>query len=108
MELKQSALYLLAAGMIATGGTAVATEQDQGFTALAHVETQALSSHEMQAISGQLNAGQIAAALSEEAAEARAAGLPRLAAALDAAAAKTLLNADQINARLQRLHLYTP
>lgn len=54
MKLKQCALYLLAAGMIATGAnTAAAAEQNEAtFAALSNVEAQSLSIEEMQSITG--------------------------------------------------------
>ena len=64
MELRKRALHLLAAGMIATGGIASAAEQNEGsFTALSGIETQSLSTQEMEAITGQWDLSALRAAL---------------------------------------------
>ena len=105
MELKKHALYLLAAGMIATGGSASAADSDKtGFTALGNVEAQSLSQQEMQAIAGELNAGQISATLSLWAAKTTNACLST---ALTNLASAVTANAPQINAALMKVGLYT-
>jgi len=84
-----------------------AVAQNQGgFSALQGVEAQALSVEEMQAISGQLNALDIAAALTTLAAKLDA--FPRLQAATLKLAAFYTTNADQINALYMKLGVFTP
>jgi hypothetical protein len=104
MKLKQCALYLLSAGLITAGGSVVAAEQSS-FAALANVETQGLSTQEMQAVTGELNAGQIAFALSAAAAKVCS---PALATALTNASAAVTLNAGAINTFLTKVGVYTP
>jgi hypothetical protein len=55
MKLKQCALSLLAAGLVAVGGNvAAANEQtENSFAALSNVEVQTLSAQEMQSVTGQ-------------------------------------------------------
>ena len=104
MKVKQCALYLLAAGMISAGGSAIAGEQSS-FAALANVEAQSLSTQEMQATTGELNAGQIASWLTAAASKARS---PAVATALTNAAKTVTLQTSVINNWLKLLHLYTP
>jgi hypothetical protein len=99
------AAALLAATLVSSPATAN-TGPEPAFAALQNVETQSLSAAEMQAIAGELNAAEIAAALSAVAA--KLAAFPKIAAFYNALAAATLANADAINAKLMRLHLYTP
>ena len=83
-----------------------AVAQNQGaFSALRGVEAQALSVEEMQAISGQLNALDIAAALTTLAAKLDA--FPRLQAATLKLAAFYTTNAEQINALYMKLGVFT-
>ena len=101
MQLKKCALYVLAAGLMTTGGSVVAGTQEQSsFAALQNVEAQTLSAQEMAAITGELSAADIAAALT-----AAALKYPSLATSLNKAAAAVLANAVKIDALLTRLHL---
>jgi hypothetical protein len=86
---------------------AVAQNPNAGFSALQGVEAQALSVEEMQAITGQVNALEIAAALEAKAA-AIADKFPRVSEALLKLAAGYRANADQINALFMKLGVYTP
>jgi hypothetical protein len=106
MELKKHALYLLAAGMIATGGSASAADLDKtGFTALGNAAAQSLSQQEMQAVAGELNAGQISAALTSWASQTTNACLSTT---LTRLAGAVTTYSSQINATLQKVGLYTP
>ena len=98
------AAALLAAALFSAPATAN-TGPDPAFSALQNVEAQSLTAAEMQAIAGELNAGEIAAALSAVAA--KLANFPKLAAFYTALAAATLANADAINAKLTRFGLFT-
>ena len=80
-------------------------QNPQGFSALQGVEAQALSADEMQAISGQLNAYDIAAALTAAAAKLDA--YPRLQAATLKLAGYYTTNAVQINAAFEKLGVLT-
>jgi hypothetical protein len=106
MELKKHALYLLAAGMIATGGVASAAGSDQtGFTALGNAEAQSLTQQEMQAVTGELNAAQISGALTSWASQTTNTSLSSTLTKL-AGAVNTY--SSQINTLLQKVGLYTP
>jgi hypothetical protein len=98
MKWKKCALYLLAAGMISAGGSVIAGEQS-GFAALSGIETQRLSTEEMQATTGQLTAAEIASALGVAATRVCS---PALSAALTRAAGIVTTNATAINAWLGR------
>jgi anthranilate phosphoribosyltransferase len=99
------AAALLAAALVSAPATAN-TGPDPAFSALQNVEAQSLTPAEMQAIAGELNAAEIAAALSALAV--KYAAFPKLSAFYSALAAYTLANASTINAKLMRLGLYTP
>ena len=71
------AAALLAAALVSAPATAN-TAQEPAFAALQNVETQSLTAAEMQAIAGELNAAEIAAALSAVAA--KLAAFPKIAA----------------------------
>lgn len=76
-----------------------------GFSALQGVDAQALSVEQMQAVSGRLNAYDIAAALF---AKAESLGsYPRLQAATLSLANYYLTNAEQINEAFKKLGVYT-
>jgi len=81
-----------------------APQNDSSFSALQGVEAQALSAEEMQAISGELNAFDIAAAIG---AQALAATDPKVAKALADLSLYFFRNAEKINAYFQRLHILT-
>ncbi len=97
------AVAMLSVSMLA--GPSFATPNDSGFSALQDVTAQPLSVEEMQAISGELNAFDIAAALG---AQALAATNPRVAADLAALSNYFFGNATKINAVFERLHILTP
>lgn len=80
-------------------------QTDNGFSALQGVEAQALSSREMDAISGELNAYDIAAALNATAAKLGA--YPRLQAAAVKLAGYYFNNATKINAAFAKLGILT-
>ena len=82
-----------------------APQNDSSFAALQGMQAQALTVEEMQAISGELNAFDIAAALG---AQALAATDPKVAAALAALSNYFFGNADKINALFLRLNILTP
>jgi hypothetical protein len=87
--------------------TAVAASPEQSaFTGLQGVNAQTLSVNEMQKISGELNAYDIAADLVAQAA--KLAKFPKLQADTLKLAAWTLTNADAINAGFAKLHILTP
>jgi crotonobetainyl-CoA:carnitine CoA-transferase CaiB-like acyl-CoA transferase len=84
-----------------------AMAQDRGaFSALQGVEAQALSSQEMDAVTGKLNAYDIAAALTAEAAQ--LANQPKLQAADLALASYVTANAVAINAFFAKEGILTP
>lgn len=85
--------------------TPAVAQGNSGFSALQGVDAQALSVDEMQAITGELNAAQIAGALLARASSTTNLGLK---AYLTKLANYTLANADSINAALKKLGLYTP
>jgi hypothetical protein len=83
------------------------SQDDSGFSALQGVEAQALSSQDMDAISGELNAYNIAAALFDTAAALTEAGRTRLATAVTRLAVYYQTNAESINAAFVKLGVYT-
>jgi hypothetical protein len=96
MQQKNKAVAILAAAALSAAmfaGSAIAAENDNGFTALQGVTAQALSTEEQQSISGELNAAGIASWLAAQ-------GAAKLAAAVTQ-------NSTQINSLLTKLHLYT-
>jgi hypothetical protein len=87
--------------------TAIAATPDQsGFSAIQGVQAQALSAKEMDTISGELNAFDIAAALTAEAT--KLAKYPKLQAIDLKVAAWYQTNAVAINAFFQKLGILTP
>ena len=86
---------------------AVAQNPQGEFSALQGVEAQALSAEEMQAITGELNAYNIAAALFDAADRLAAAGFPRLSAAADRLGNYYLTNAEAINTVYGKLGVLT-
>lgn len=82
-----------------------AAAQNNTFSSLKGIEAQEMTAQELQEITGELNAYDIAAALYAAAANAKA---PRLAAALTSLADRTLANATTINAAFARLGVLTP
>jgi hypothetical protein len=83
-----------------------AAQDDKGFTAMQGIEAEALSAGEMQAIAGELNAYDIAAALFAKAATLGA--YPRLQAAVLKLANYYTTNATAINALFAKLNILTP
>jgi len=87
-------------------GPALAQSAQSEFSALQGLEAQALSVEEMQSISGQLNALDIAAALDAKAATLDA--FPRLQAGVQKLADFYRTNAERINAAFMKHGVYTP
>ncbi len=81
------------------------SQGDSGFSALQGVEAQALSQQEMDAITGELNAYDISAALS--AAATKLGNFPRLQAAALKLADYYFTNAEAINAAFVKLGIFT-
>jgi hypothetical protein len=107
MNAKQIIMRLFAAVLLSASllsGPSLAAPNDSGFSALEGVSAQPLSVEEMQAIAGELNAFDIAAALLAQAANITDA---RVKAAAIALANYTLANADAINAAFARVHILT-
>ena len=105
MKIKNVVTAAMLSGML-FAVPAVAQNPNGGFSAMEGVEAQALSVEEMQAITGQLNALDIAAALT--AAATKLADFPRLQAAVLKLAAFYTTNATQINALYEKLGVLTP
>ena len=104
-------LTFFASALLLTGSmlsTPAMANNDNGFAALQGVEVQALSPQEMAAITGELNAYNIAAALLDTATALTLAGKTRLAAAATSLANYYLNNATAINLVLARFHILTP
>lgn len=107
MKLKK-AIMCVATTVVLSGAAffaSAAPQGDNGFAALQGVEAQALTPAEMQAISGQLNAYDIAAALTTLAGKLDA--YPRLQAATLKLAQYYLDNAVAINAKFASLGVLT-
>ena len=98
-----AAAALLASSLLCS--TAIAADKDT-FTAVQGINAQALSTNEMQATSGQLNAYDIAAALTAEAA--KLAKYPKLQQADLKLANWYQVNAVAINAEFLKLGILTP
>jgi hypothetical protein len=96
---------LLGSAMLCSAALAGPPEQSK-FSAIQGVDAQALSAEEMQGVSGQLNAYDIAAALTAEAA--KLAKYPKLQAADLKLASWYQTNAVVINAAFQKLGVLTP
>jgi len=105
MKLK-TAIASVAVAALLSGAALSASAANNGFAALQGVEAQTLSVEEMQAISGQLNAYDIAAGLTARAAN--QGEYPRLQAATLKLAQYYLDNAATINARYEKLGVLTP
>jgi hypothetical protein len=107
MILKNLVASVATATMLSTAMlSAPAIAQSSSFSALQGLDAQALSSQEMNAISGELNAFDIAAALYAKAATLSAS--PKLAASVTKLADFYTANATAINAVFVRLGIYTP
>ncbi len=100
-----AAVALLGSAMLCSTAFAAPPEQS-GFSAVQGVNAQALSVEEMQAVSGQLNAYDIAAALTAEAP--KLANYPKLQSLDLQLASWYKTNAVAINAAFQRLGILTP
>jgi len=96
---------VMLSGLVLSAPAFAAPQNESGFTALQGVEAQTLSVQEMQAISGELNALDIAAALTTLAGTLGA--HPRLQAAVERLAAYYSTNAVAINAAFMKLGIYT-
>jgi hypothetical protein len=109
MKLKRAIVANAAAAML--GGAMLfspafaAAPDPSGFSALQGVDVQALSVDEMKAITGELNAFDIAAALG---AQALAATDPNVAKALADLSLQVFSNAEAINAIFSKFHILTP
>jgi hypothetical protein len=99
-----AAVTLLSGALLFSSANAAPPDQS-GFSALEGVPVQALSAEEMQAISGELNAFDISAAL--VAAAAKLDKFPRLQAATLKLADYYLTNAGAINAAFIKLGIFT-
>jgi hypothetical protein len=106
MELKKAIASVATATLLSLPAFAAPQNPQGGFSALQGVDAQALSVEEMQAITGELNANDIAAALTAKAATLDA--FPRLQAAVLKLAAFYSTNADAINEVFKKLGVYTP
>jgi len=109
MRLKNAIVSAAAAAMLSGAllSSAIAALPDQsGFSALEGVQARTLSPEEMQAISGELNALDIASAL--VAAAAKLDRFPRLQAATLKLADYYRTNATTINAAFDKLGILTP
>jgi hypothetical protein len=102
---RTSTTALLSSSLLCAAAFAAAPQQ-QSFSAVEGVNAQALSVDEMQATSGELNAYDIAAALTAEAA--KLAKYPKLQAADLKLASWYTVNAAAINAEFQKLGILTP
>lgn len=100
-----AAAALLTSSLLCSTALAAGSKQDT-FTAVQGINAQALSTNEMQATSGQLNAYDIAAALTAEAAN--LAKYPKLQQADLKLANWYQVNAVAINAEFQKLGILTP
>jgi hypothetical protein len=100
-----AAVALLSSSLLCSTAVAAGTDKD-AFSAVQGVNAQALSLDEMQATSGQLNAYDIAAALT--AAAAKLAKYPKLQAADLKLANWYQVNAVAVNAEFQKLGILTP
>ena len=101
-----AAVVALLTSILLCSAAVAATPDQPAFSAIQGVSAQALSLDEMQAISGELNAYDIAAALTAEAA--KLAKFPRLQAETLKLAAATRANAVAINAAFAKLGILTP
>jgi hypothetical protein len=107
MKIRNVATAAMLSGML-FAVPAVAQNPNGGFSALEGVEAQVLSTEEMDAITGQVNAAEIAAALDAKAAALAAAGFPKLSAAATRLAQFYRDNAGKIDALFMKLGIYTP
>jgi hypothetical protein len=109
MKLKRAIVANAAAAMLGSAmlfpPAFAAAPDPSGFSALQGVEVHALSVDEMKAITGELNAYDIAAALG---AQALAATNPRVAKALADLSLQVFNNAVEINAVFSKLNILTP
>jgi hypothetical protein len=106
MRIKRVAASMFGAAMLFSAGTFAAPRSDSDFAALRGLEAQSLSAAEMRSISGELNAFDIAAALTAQAAT--LAKYPKLQAAALKLAAYNIANATAINAAFAKHGLLTP
>jgi len=95
-----------AAALAVSATLAAAPAMASTMSSLQGVQAQEMSVEELQAVTGELNAYDIAAALYAQAAK-YATTAPRLSASLKSLADKTLANAVQINAAFAKLGILT-
>jgi hypothetical protein len=100
------AIASVAATLVLSAAALSASAANNGFASLQGIDAQPLSAQEMQAISGELNAFDIAAALTALAGKLDNA--PRVQAAVLQTAQFYLTNADAINAAFAKLGILTP
>lgn len=105
MKMQRAVASIFAGAMLLSAAAFAAPQSDNGFAALRGLEVQTLSVEEMQAISGELNAYDIAAALTAAAAD--LAKFPRLQAAALKLAAFYTTNAVAINAAFAKFGILT-
>jgi hypothetical protein len=106
MKLKHAIASVATAALLSLPAFAAPQNPQGDFSALQGMQAQALTAEEMQAISGELNALDIAAALTALAGKLDA--FPRLQAAVLNLAAYYIANADAINAKFLALGVLTP
>ena len=107
MQLRKVIASLATAAMLSVPAFAAPQDPQGGFSSLQGIEAQALTAAEMQAISGALNAFDIAAALNARAETLSANGHPVLAAIATKLANYYTTNAEAINARYVKLGVFT-
>jgi len=107
MQLKKVIASAAAAMVLSVPAFAAPQDPQGGFSSLLGIEAQALTAAEMQAISGALNAFDIAAALNARAETLSANGHPILAQIALNQANRYLTNAEVINARYAALGVLT-
>jgi hypothetical protein len=98
---------VMLSGLVLSAPAFAAPQNADSFSALQGVDAQVLSVEEMQAISGELNALDIAAALQAAADRLDARGANRLADATRRLATFYFTNAPAINAAFMKLGIYT-
>lgn len=105
MKMKRAVASIFTGAMLFSASAFAAPQSDNGFSALQGIEAQALSYPEMAAITGELNALDIAAALTAKAATLGT--YPRLQASVLKLADYYKTNATAINALFMKFRIYT-
>jgi len=103
----KSKITAAAAALAVSATLAIAPATASTMTSLEGVEAQEMSVEELQAVTGELNAYDIAAGLTALSVK-YATTAPKLSAYFASLAAKTLANADKLNAAFKKLGVYTP